>query len=394
MIETVHQIPDLADLADRARSVGLRHVHVLAWRDLVDVEAGGSELFVSSVIERWAGVGIDVFLRTSYAQGHRPRSERDGFRQLRRAGRNMVFPTTIIEEATRRHGPIDGMLEVWNGVPYLSPVWYRGPKIVLLHHIHRNMWQMVLESEKLARIGETLETRLAPLVYRRTEIITNSQSSKDEMVEILGFSPERITVAPPGIDPRYKPSGTASPHPLVVAVGRLMPSKRFDELIRVCAEVRTAVPDLELVIVSDGYERPNLEALIEDLGAGSWVTLAGRVSDELLLDYYRRAWVVASASMAEGWGMTLTEAAACGTPTVATRIPGHQDAVDEGRSGLLCDTSAEMTAALTAVLSDADLRNRLSSGALEHAQRFTWDACSARMLEVLVRDAERRRRRR
>jgi glycosyltransferase involved in cell wall biosynthesis len=118
------------------------------------------------------------------------------------------------------------------------------------------------------------------------------------------------------------------------------------------------------------------------------------VSDEELIDLYRRAWVVASASAREGWGMTITEAAACGTPAVATRIAGHQDAVVDGTSGLLVDTTAGLGAALDRVLSDRAERERLSAGALEHASRFTWEATALDTLAVLADDALRRRARR
>jgi len=74
--------------------------------------------------------------------------------------------------------------------------------------------------------------------------------------------------------------------------------------------------------------------------------MPGRVDDEELLSWYRRAWVVASSSQREGWGMTLTEAAACGTPAVATAIAGHADAVLDGESGLLVEDPAELSVAL------------------------------------------------
>ena len=131
-----------------------------------------------------------------------------------------------------------------------------------------------------------------------------------------------------------------------------MPSKRFDDLIDTMVEVRAAVPDARLVIVGDGYERPSLEARIESHGASDWIRLAGRVSDEELLSLYRRAWLVASSSVAEGWGMTLTEAAACGTPAVATDIAGHRDSVADGRSGVLCASRRAMVAELTSLLTD------------------------------------------
>jgi glycosyltransferase involved in cell wall biosynthesis len=97
--------------------------------------------------------------------------------------------------------------------------------------------------------------------------------------------------------------------------------------------------------------------------------------------------MVASSSVREGWGMTLTEAAACGTPAVATRIPGHVDALDEGRSGLLADDDADLARQIGRVATDAELRARLSQGALDHAAQFTWTNTATRILEVLADEA-------
>ena len=104
--------------------------------------------------------------------------------------------------------------------------------------------------------------------------------------------------------------------------------------------MKTGQPELRAVIVGEGYERAALEALRDELGAADWISLPGRVGDEELVDWYRRAWVVASSSQREGWGMTLTEAASCGTPAVATAIAGHADAVLDGESGVLVDDPA------------------------------------------------------
>ncbi len=382
-----------AELAALAEQAGLRRVHILAWRDLADVEAGGSELHAAEVAKRWAAAGIDVTMRTSYAQGSAPTGTRDGYRVVRRRGRYMIFPAAVIAELRGLHGPRDGLVEIWNGVPFLSPLWARGPRICLIHHVHRNMWRMVLE-ERLARVGETLELRVMPPIYRRTPIVTLSQSSRQELVELMHFKPDHVRVVPPGIDARFSPGGEKSPTPLVVSIGRLMPSKGFAELIRVASEVRERVHGLELVIVGDGYERDNLEQLVSDLDAEQWVHLVGHISDDELVDLYRRAWAVASASIAEGWGMTLTEAAACGTPAVATRIAGHLDAVQEDRSGLLAGSSRELAEKLTAVLTDDELRSRLSEGALKYASSLTWDATAVGVFRPLAEDALRRRSRR
>jgi glycosyltransferase involved in cell wall biosynthesis len=358
-----------AKLGDLAASAGIRRVHILAWRDLADVEAGGSELHAATVAKLWSEAGIEVLMRTSFAQGSPPTTVRDGYQVIRRAGRYAIFPRAVLAELRGHHGERDALVEIWNGVPFFTPLWVRGPRVTFLHHHHEKMWPMVL-SPKLAGLGAAIETHIAPPLYRRSTIVTLSESSRRDLIAKLRLRPDRVRVVPPGIDDRFTPSGKRSDHPLIVTVGRLMPSKRFDMLIRAVDQVRRHRPDVELVIVGEGYERDNLMHLV---------------------DLYRRAWLVASASISEGWGMTLTEAAACATPAVATRIPGHEDAVIDGSTGLLVDPAVGLEGAISRVLLDDGLRTRLQAGALAHARRFTWNATALGTMQALVDDAKRHR---
>ncbi|MEO7556450.1 MAG: glycosyltransferase family 4 protein, partial [Acidimicrobiales bacterium] len=351
-----HRDDAIAKIGDLAAGAGIRRIHILAWRDLEDVEAGGSELHAANIARLWAEAGLDVVQRTSYAQGQPPRARRHGYEVIRRAGRYLVFPRAVGSELLGRHGQRDALVEIWNGMPFFSPLWARGPRVVLLHHVHAEMWKMVFgdESPMLATAGDLLERRVAPLAYRRSRIVTLSESSKAEIVEQMHLRPELVDVVAPGIDPVFTPGGTRSAQPSVLAVGRLMPVKRFDVLIRAAARARAACPDLTLTIVGEGYERDALAALVNDLDAGEWVSLHGRASEAELVELYRSTWLVASASAREGWGMTLTEAAACGTPCVATDIAGHVDATGGGQSGLLVATDEEAVGdALTRLLTDA-----------------------------------------
>lgn len=380
----------VARLRELATSAGLERVSILAWRDLDDPEAGGSEVHAANVAERWAEAGIDITMRTSFAAGHPQVSHRDGYRVIRKAGRYMVFPRAAFTEMMGWHGGRDGLVEIWNGMPFFSPLWSRTPHVTWFHHVHAEMWNMTLPP-RLATAGRLLEARIAPKCYRRTPIVTLSESSKRDLVEDLGFADRMVRVVPPGIDPRFTPGGARSPRPLVVAVGRLVPVKRFEVLIPILVELKRRVPDLEAVIVGEGYRREDLEAQIRDADAEAWLTLPGRIDDAALVDLYRRAWVLASVSSGEGWGMTITEAAACGTPAVATRITGHVDAIVEGETGLLGDDPAQVTDALERVLRDPDLRHRLSEAARAHAERFTWEATAEGTLRALAEDARRRR---
>lgn len=377
-VEAVEKIGDLA-----ARS-GIRRVNVLAWRDLDDPEAGGSEIHAAAVAALWAEAGIEVTMRTSHAAGHPVVAWRDGYRVMRKAGRYMVFPRSVLSEVMGRHGERDALVEIWNGMPFFSPLWARGPRVTWLHHVHGGMWGMTLPP-RLAAFGDAIESRIAPPLYRRTRIVTLSESSKQELVEKLGFKGSRVRVVPPGIDPRFSTGGTRSESPLVVAVGRLVPVKRFDLLVAALAEVKQRRPALEAVIVGEGYEREHLERVLRECNAEGWLSLPGRIDDDALVDLYRRAWVVASASAYEGWGMTITEAAACGTPAAATRIAGHADSISDGCSGILVDSPGLLAGAIEQVIADDALRRRLCAGAIEHAARFTWGATAVGTFEVLAR---------
>jgi glycosyltransferase involved in cell wall biosynthesis len=241
------------------------------------------------------------------------------------------------------------------------------------------MWQMTLPG-LLGRLGWLVEHRLAPPFYRRTTIATLSKSSQKEIEERMHL--RRVSVVPPGISPSFLPGVERSPVPLVVAVGRLVPVKRFDLLIESFVEVHKAVPTAQFVIVGEGYLRTELEEMIIAHDAQSWISLPGRISDEALLALYQRAWLVSSTSLREGWGMSLTEAAACGTPSVAVDIAGHRDAVKDGQSGLLVDE--EMIAATVAgVLRDERLLSELRAGELEYAESLTWDRAALRLFHLL-----------
>jgi glycosyltransferase involved in cell wall biosynthesis len=384
---------EIAKLGDIAGEAGLERVSILAWRDLDDPEAGGSELHASNIAALWAEAGIEVTMRTSYAANYPVVSWRDGYRVIRKAGRYLVFPRAAFSEMMGWHGGRDGLVEIWNGMPFFSPLWARTAHVTWLHHVHAEMWRMTLPP-RLAAFGNFVESRLAPPFYRNTEIVTLSESSKQEIVHDLKFRADRVTVVPPGIDAQFTPGGEKSDVPLVLAVGRLVPVKRYDMLVEALVALKPRHPALRAVIAGEGYCRPDLEAQIRAARAEDWISLPGRIADDDLIALYRSAWVLAMTSAREGWGMIVTEAAACGTPSVVTRVPGFVDAVIEGRTGLLADDRDDVTAGLHAVLSDADLRSRLATGAREHAAQYTWETTARQTLEVLARAAIARRSRR
>ena len=243
----------LARLADEAR---LARVQMVAWRDLEDPEAGGSEFHAHRVAARWADAGIEIELRTSAVDGRSRFVRRSGYQVVRQPGRYGVFPHVAWHGLRTETRPGEGLVEIWNGMPFFSPLWFRGPRIVFLHHVHAEMWGMALP-RWLARTGDTIERRVAPPLYRNSRIVTLSESSRGEIVSMSACAPRGSRSRRRESDRGFTPDGDRSAVPLVVAVGRLVPVKRFDMLIEALARVRVHRPDLRAVIVGEGYERPS-----------------------------------------------------------------------------------------------------------------------------------------
>jgi len=375
----------VADLA----AAGITRVESCAWRDLDDPEAGGSEIYLDNVLGQWAAAGIDIEHRTSTHD--EPREfVRHGYRVVQRGGRYGVFPRVILPRLWRRRPRGTAVVETWNGVPWFSPLWRADARIVYLHHIHEDMWGESLPSF-LAPLGRLVETRIAPLFYRRTFVATLAPTTRDRLVE-LGFRPGRVRVIEPAIDASFRPDGTPeSADPLVVAVGRLAPVKRFVELVHAFRSVVDAHPGARLVIVGDGPERERIEAAINDTGLTSHIEMAGRIPHDRLVRLYGAAWLVTSASHSEGWGLTITEAGACGTPAVVTNNDGHRAAVRDGVTGVIVADPSELGPAIAGLLGDAEGRARLSRAALDHNSQFRWERTAALGLEMLLEAARERR---
>lgn len=374
---------DVGEVIAEILDLGVKRVHAMAWRDLDDADAGGSERHADEVFSRWAQAGMDVELRTSSAQGQSAHAVRHGYQVVRRGGRLTVFPRAVAHEILRRDQRGDAFVEIWNGVPWASPLWWRRrPGIVVLHHIHGPMWDQMLPGP-LAAFGRRLEARWAPPWYRRTPMVTPSEATRDELLG-LGWPPGMVTAVDNGIEPWWQPDTTQrSAVPTVVAVGRLAPVKRFDLVIDTLLNVRTQLPELRANIVGDGPERASLQAQIDRAGAQDWLHLTGRVDTATLRRHYQQAWVVTSGSLAEGWGLSLTEAAACGTPAVATDISGHRCSVVADITGILVAPD-QLGTALISMLTDHERRECLGSAARERAGTLTWDATASGVARVLL----------
>ncbi len=356
-------------------------VHVLAWRDLDDPTSGGSEVHLRHVLAEWARQGIRVTLRTAGVRGEPAEIERDGVRVIRRGGKVGVWVRHVAAAVFRRDGVFDARLEVWHGVSFFSPLWSRIPTVGIFHHVHTDQFSQVLPPG-LAQLAMLLERHVYPRLYRGHRLVVLSESVKQQMVSELGWPVDDLVVVEPGVADDYVP-GVRSSVPMVVVVGRMMPQKHMVSAVDVLAGVRERHPELTATIIGDGPERSAVARQVALHDATDWIDLPGAVDEARKIEAYQQAWLVLSCSQKEGWGMTVTEGGACGTPAVATDISGHREAIVDGETGLLARGIDDLTTAVGDLLEDDDRRATMGERARLHASHYRWEHVAQRILDEL-----------
>jgi glycosyltransferase involved in cell wall biosynthesis len=148
-------------------------------------------------------------------------------------------------------------------------------------------------------------------------------------------------------------------------------------------EVLASVPDAELVIAGTGDAKDGLAAYARELGVSSRVSFEGFVDERRKAALMASSWVFAMPSEMEGWGLTIIEANACGTPAVGFPVPGVGEAIVDGVSGLLVEDADSLAPVIVRVLHDERLRAELSRGAVMRAGEFSWDRATDVILESL-----------
>ncbi|HVD13402.1 MAG TPA: glycosyltransferase family 4 protein [Actinomycetota bacterium] len=355
----------------------------LNWRDTSNPEGGGSELYVERIAAGLAAQGRPVTMVCAGWPGAPREEHRDGVRILRRGSRLTVYLWAFLLHLGGRLGPHEVVVDVQNGLPFFSTLYTRRPVVVLCHHVHREQWQ-VLFPAPLARLGWWVESRLAPLLYRRCHYVTVSGSTRRELIG-LGVRAASIRIVRNGTEvPIPAGLGARSPFPSICILGRLVPHKRVELALAAAARIRETVPDLQVFVAGQGWWEARVRLAVSWLGMNDAVHLLGYVDDQLKDALLAQSWVLAMPSLKEGWGLAVLEAAGHGTPAVGFRAAGGlaESIVDEV-TGLLADDTEELGRQLARVLGDPGLRDRLGAAARTRAARFTWPAAAEAFAEVL-----------
>jgi len=361
-------------------------VLILNERDPLHPQTGGAETHVHEIFRRLVAQGFEVTQAVSSFPGCTSRQELDGIQLLRLGGLATYYPRVAwtCRRETRR-GNFDLVVECLNKVPFYSPLYSAVPVLAIVHHLFGEVAFRQVAWPIAATVWSA--EQLIPPLYRKLDFVAISESSRQDLIA-RGIRGDRIRVSHCGIDHPEVDVDTTRPRPhRIVYLGRVEPYKHVDVMLRAAASLSDRFPDIEILVVGRGSALEALEALARELGIDERTRFTGFVSDQERNALLAGSRVCVCPSEKEGWGLTVIESAALGTPVVARDAPGLRDSVRAGETGFLVPGGDVKGFAdgIARLLADDELAVRMSKASLDWSKWFDWDVAAAEMAEALER---------
>lgn len=353
---------------------------ILNWKDLRNPDVGGAEIILYELARRLVREGHTVtwFCRTY--PGCKPKDVVDGINIVRRGNKLTVYWEAYRYYQSLAHKP-DKVVDCINTICWQTPLYVPAEhRIAYVNQLAREVlfYELPPIISHLAYMLEPLEYAS----YRRTKFLCYAASVKKDVTH-MGIPEKNISVFPLGVDhKRYKP-GTKSKDPLFIFVGRLAAMKRPELCVDAMRIIVKRYKSAKLAIIGYGPQEERLSSRIKKYNLDNNVFLVNK--NHLFFDYnpkdvkvrlMQQAWALLLPSVKEGWGMVVTEAAACATPSVVTRVTGLTDSVVEDKTGIVISQNpdiAELANALEKLIKEQALRLRMSRQAAIRAKTFTWE---------------------
>jgi glycosyltransferase involved in cell wall biosynthesis len=346
---------------------------IVNWKDLAHPLAGGAEVLTEEVVRALVTRGHSVTLFASSVSGRPERERVGGVEIVRRGGRFAVYREARRFWAEQRPGAYDVVVDEINTRPFLTPRFVRDtPVVALIHQLAREIW-FYETPLPLALLGRhVLEPRWLRL-YRDVPALTVSRSSADSLARHHGW--RDVAVIPEGGTPHPVPDVPKEPEPTVVFLGRLVAMKQPDHALEAFELAGERLPGCKLWIIGDGPLDKRLRKR-----ASARVDFLGRLDRSELRERLARAHVLVATSVREGWGLNVSEAAACGTPALGYSVAGLVDSIPASGGALVEPRPEALAAALVDFFSgELELRPQVSTVPWPEVA----DVVERRLLEVV-----------
>lgn len=349
------------------------NILILNWRDVRHPKSGGAELVTMEHAKSWVAAGNRVTWLTARYKGTKKESTVEGIDFVRRWGSLTVYlyaPIYLLANAKR----FDLIIDEVHGFPFFSPLLTGKPVIVFIHEIAGKIWDSMFPFPKNA-IGKLLEWLYFRL-YKHCMFWTDAQSTIDELVE-RGIPrnnciaiPCPIMIKPMDRIPKKEKNHT------FICVSRLVKMKGVEDVIASFSIINKYDKESRLWVVGEGDAeyRSILVKLVKRLSLEPRVTFFGYVTEAKKVNLLRRAHILLHASVKEGWGLVVLEAASQGTPSVVYNVQGLRDTVKDNVTGILTskNTSEELARESLSLIGNKRKYKNLENNALALSKSFSW----------------------
>ncbi|MBN1154212.1 glycosyltransferase family 4 protein [candidate division KSB1 bacterium] len=361
------------------------NILVLNWQDITNPHAGGAEVHLHEIFKRIASQSYHVMLGCCSYQGAKKYEMIDGIEIFRRGKRNLFNSyVPVLYKDIRSSRKIDIVIDDINKIPFYTPLFVKEPIIAILHHLFGA--SIFSETSLPGALYVRLSESFLPAVYKNTLFSVVSNSTRNELIS-KRLPPENVRLIHNGVDSaRYrKDDSLKSRRPIIGYLGRIKKYKNIDHLLQAMVIIRKSVPDVVLKVIGSGDYLDSLRRHSVDMGVDDIVHFIGNVDERTKVDLLNEVWFTVNPSSKEGWGLTIIESNACGTPVIAADSPGLRDSVVHEKTGFLYPHGdiAKLAEQAIRLINDASLRNNFSHNALEWSRKFNWDDSAAQMLDLI-----------
>jgi 1,2-diacylglycerol 3-alpha-glucosyltransferase len=268
--------------------------------------------------------------------------------------------------------------------------------IPLVFTFHTQYWEYthyvpLLQEAIQEFLKNAIHNWLKVFMRKCQHIVIPSESIKEILIRDYGLA-DGYTVIPTGADlkPFLRADGKTlrqsqgwQDDKVIISIGRLAPEKNWETLLRAATQVYAQLPKIRLVLIGDGPDKQNLEALAAELGIAERVTFTGQLPFEDIPTYLKAADLFSFASVTETQGLVTIEAMAAGLPVVAVDGSGTHDIVDNGKEGFLVENDPNaLASAISELLCNPQQMKQFSGKALKKARTFDANRLGKQMVKV------------
>lgn len=359
------------------------NILIFNWRDTKHIWAGGAEKYIHELAKRWVKDGNSVTLFCSNDNHNAKNETIDGITIYRRGGHYSVYGMAILYYLFKFRGKFDVIVDCENGIPFFTPLFTLKPVFLLIHHVHQEVFRSQLLFP-FSQIAAFLEGTVMPIVYKNYPVVTVSESSKRDIVK-LGFQKNQISTVYNGISKDYLTPIKKTSYPSLCYVGRLKSYKSIDTAIHAFAHILSKYPNARFTIAGFGESSRKLKKLARALKVEHAISFKGWVSEKEKARIFGKSWFAVQPSIIEGWGITVIESNACGTPVIASNVNGLKDSVINGKTGVLvrAQDASDMAASMVRLIENKELREYLTQQAYSWAQHFDWETSAHDFYDLL-----------